>query len=115
MEGISYPVKLHQTDRFEDLNQNISVNVFAYEDDKIFPVRITENKGREHHVNPLVVNDNENHHYILIRNFSRLLSKQYKSYSGRLYFCPYCPHGCTSQHVMDDHQERSKMLGAQRI
>ena len=41
MNGISYPVKLPQIDRFEGLNQNISVNVLAYEDDKVFPVRIT--------------------------------------------------------------------------
>ena len=87
MDGISYPVKLHQIDRFEGLNQNMSVNVFAYEDDKIFPVRITENKGREHHVDLLVV------------NFSRLVSKQYKSHNGRLYLCLYCRHEGTSQRV----------------
>ena len=115
MDGILYPVKLHQIGRSECLNQNISVNAFAYEDDKVFPVRIPENKSRKHHVNLLVVNDNENHDYILIRNFSRLLSKQYKSYNGRLYFCPYCLHGCTSQRVLDDRQERFKLHGAQWV
>lgn len=62
-----------------------------------------------------MVNDNKNHHYILIRNFSRLVSKRYKSYNGRLCFCPYWLHGCTSQLVIDDHQERCKIHGAQRI
>ena len=84
MDGILYPLKLHQTDRFESLNLNIFVNVFAYDDDKVSPVRIAENKGREHHVNLLVVNDNANYHHVLVRDFSCLVSKPCKSYNGRL-------------------------------
>ena len=84
MDGILYPVKLHQIDRFEGLNTNISVIVFAYGDDKVFPVRIAENKGKKHHVNLLVVSDNANYHHVLIRDFSCLVSKQCKSHNGRL-------------------------------
>ena len=82
MDGISYPVKLKDIDRFENLNENISVNVFAYEEKKIFPVKIANAKGRQHHVNLLVITDNESHHFILIKNLNRLLVRQYKKYNG---------------------------------
>ena len=103
MDGTSYPVKLRDIDRFENLNENKSVNVFAYEEKKIFPARIIKAKGRQHHVNLLVITDNESHHFILIKNLNRLLVRQYKKYNGRLYFCPYCLHRCTSQRVLDNH------------
>ena len=32
MDDISYPVKLRDTDKFESLNENASVNVFAYKE-----------------------------------------------------------------------------------
>ena len=72
MDGISYPLKLRNIDKFE--NQNISINVFAYEEKKIFPVRITNAKGRQH-VNLLVITNNGNrrHHFILIKSPNRLL------------------------------------------
>ena len=90
MDGISYPLKLRDIDRFESLNENVSANVFAYGEKKIFPVRITNAKGRQHHVNLLVITDNEIHHFILIKVLNRLLVIQYKKCNGRLYFCPYC-------------------------
>ena len=97
------PVKLRDFDRFKNPNENISVNVFAYEEKKIFPVRITNAKGRQHHINLLVITNNESHHLISIKNLNRLLVRQYKKYDGRLYLCPYCLHGCTSQRVLNNH------------
>ena len=53
------PVKLRDTDRFKNLNENICLN--------------------------------------------RLLVRQYKKYNRRLYLCPHCLHGCTSQRVLNNH------------
>ena len=97
------PVKLRDIDRFKNLNENISVNVFAYEEKEIFPVRITNAKGRQHHINLLVITNNESHHLISIKSLNRLLVRQYKKYNRRLYLCSYCLHGCTSQRVLDNH------------
>ena len=81
MNEICYPVMLRDIDRFENLNENISVNALAYEEKKIFPVRITNAKGRQNPVNPLVITEIENHHFILIKNLNRLLVMQYKKYN----------------------------------
>ena len=50
MEGIEYPVKIKDIERFEKQN-DISVNVFGYEKKKVFPLRISEEKDRQHQVN----------------------------------------------------------------
>lgn len=47
MKGIHYPVKLSQIEKFENQNQ-VSVNVFGYEDREIFPMRITKKKKTSH-------------------------------------------------------------------
>lgn len=45
MQGIHYPVHITQISKFENQN-NISVNVFGYEDKDIFPIRITKLKKK---------------------------------------------------------------------
>ena len=68
MDGIKYPIRIQDINKFERLN-NISVNVFAInEDEKIFPLRITPSKDLNHHVNLLYITDEdgERSHYTLI-------------------------------------------------
>lgn len=47
MNGIQYPVHLSQIPKFENQN-DISINVFGYEDKEIFPMRITKSKRKSH-------------------------------------------------------------------
>lgn len=74
----------------------------------MFPIAVTENKARTHHVNLLIINGKDAYHYILIRNLSRLLSPQYECYNRKLYFLPFYSHGCSSQLILDTHQEKCK-------
>ena len=115
MEGIEYPVKIKDIDRFEKQNNNISVNVLGYDEKKVFPLRISEEKERQHQVNLLLITDNSNTHYVLIKDMSRLLSAQYSKHNGNLYFCNYCFHGCRSEEVYKKHVEICKRHGEQRI
>ena len=68
-----------------------------------------------HHVNLLIINNNDTHHYILITDLSRLLSLQYKSFNRRLYFCPFCLHGCSSQSILDNNHKKCKVYGTQNV
>ena len=52
--GIQYPVDIKEIRKFEHQN-NISVNVYGYEDKKIFPLRITTMTAASHHVNLLCI------------------------------------------------------------
>ncbi|WAR19509.1 ZN282-like protein [Mya arenaria] len=63
MSGISFPVTLSQIRKVERQNEHISINVFAYEDESIVPLRITEQRHRLHHVNLLWLMHEEKSHY----------------------------------------------------
>jgi hypothetical protein len=76
-EGIQFPVKVPDIKKFCRMNNNISINIYLYEDSKIFPYKtFTEKEKREHHINLLLLNLNNNYHYIYIKNLSRLISSQ---------------------------------------
>ena len=70
MSGIQYSVEV------KDQN-NISVNVYEYEDEKMFPLRITTTTVARHHVNLLYVTAGEKSHYVLVKEWSRMVSIQY--------------------------------------
>lgn len=97
-DGINFPVKLNDIHKFEILN-NISINVFGinnqYKDGKMVseivgPLHFT-NKRQNTHVNLLLVTDIEgNTHYTLIKDLSRLVSRQRSKHHGRNYICDGC-------------------------
>ena len=59
MSGIEYPVSINSISKFEAQNPDISINVFGYDiednlknesKNEVYPLRITPNKDRLHHV-----------------------------------------------------------------
>ena len=118
MDGIKYPIRIQDINKFERLN-NISVNVFTInEDEKIFPLRITPSKDLNcHHVNLLYITDEdgERSHYTLIRYLSRLVSSQFNNHNGKKFTCNFCLHACQSEEILKQHKERCSLHNAQRI
>jgi len=87
-DDIEFPMTLKNIGKFERLN-NISINVYGIEEQKILPLRLTDNK-REKHVNLLYVQDPRDDnigHFILIKNLSRLVSSQLNKCNGKKYIC----------------------------
>ena len=71
---MSFPAKLRDINKFEKQNPNISVNVLGCDDEnKIYPLRISEMNKRLHEVNLLQLEDK---HDALINYMSRLLTHQ---------------------------------------
>ena len=64
MSGIQYPVDLKDICKFEYQN-NISVNVYGYEDKTVRSLRITTVTSATHHVYLL---KNKESHYVLVKN-----------------------------------------------
>ena len=64
---------------------------------KIFPLRITTMTVARHHVNLLYITAGETSHYLLVKDLSRLVSRQYNNHSNKKYFCKYCLHGCPAK------------------
>ena len=80
--GLKFPVKLDQIVVFEQLNPQISINVFGFEG-VVYPLRLSKRKSEqrersenEQTINLLLISDGEKQHYCLIKSLSRLLSSQ---------------------------------------
>ena len=110
MSGIDYPVKLKNITKFERQNE-VSINVFGYEDGKVFPVRITDGRNElTHHVNLLLISsEHQQSHYVLIKNLSRLLSSQLSNHNGKKWFCDFCIQGFSSEAILLKHVEFCKV------
>ncbi|KAK3747985.1 hypothetical protein QZH41_003960 [Actinostola sp. cb2023] len=109
---IEFPVSISKIPKFEKQNQ-ISVNVFGFEEGALFPVHISEERYSVH-VDLLLYSLGQQHHYCLIRDLNRLLSNQRK-HNGKMFHCPHCLHGFVRQDLLDDHQPLCSQHGAQRI
>lgn len=114
MRGIEYPVRLAQISKFENQN-DISVNVFGYEDKEIFPMRVTKVKKKAH-VDLLYLKRGEFFHYCLIKNLNRFLYRTEGVNSGHSHkYCPYCLHGFFKQRTLDRHIDFCMSLGEPKI
>ena len=82
-DGISFPMKLKDIKKFEQQNPQVSMNVLGYEDEKIFPLRISKMAKKEHEVNLLLLEDK---HFVLINDLSRLLSHQMSNHKEKRFF-----------------------------
>ena len=82
---------------------------------KIFSLRITTMTAARHHVNLLYITAGKKSHYVLLKDLSRLVPRQYNNDKGKKYFCQCCLHGCTNEEVLKNHLGRWKLLGVQRM
>ena len=77
-DGIIFPANNNDTDKFEKLNHNVSVNVFEVDDEQEQKVisRKLKNKDAKCHVDLLRIDDDDSSHFVYIKDCSRLLNSQ---------------------------------------
>ncbi|CAC5362600.1 unnamed protein product [Mytilus coruscus] len=113
MTGIEYPTPLSQISQFEKQNNNISVNIFGYEEGEIFPLYITK-KTYCHHVNMLYLKEINKSHYVLINNFNRFLSRT-KKHRAEHFFCYLCLQGFPDKCKLEMHKADCRKFDFQKI
>ncbi|XP_065639669.1 uncharacterized protein LOC136072392 [Hydra vulgaris] len=96
-------LSLQQITQFEKNNQNVSVNVYGYEN-SAYPLRISENKNRQHEIDLLLISNDETNHYCLIKSISRLLSSQISKHNGKKHFCRNCLQSFSTEESLSKHQ-----------
>jgi len=111
MEGIEFPVKIHQISKFENQN-NISINLFGYEKKQFFPIYISE-KGFKSFYDLLLISDGEKRHYCYIPNINRLFRSLTSSGSPGFY-CRYCLHRFSSNRRLNEHKTTCAEFGVQK-
>ena len=95
-------MKIRDIDRFEKLNADINISVFGLDNVKVFPMQITSKSNAPHRVNLLYISKDEISHYVL-KDLSRLITKQLSGGNGRKFICQLCLHACTSQEILHKH------------
>lgn len=71
-KNLNFPLPINRIKTFEANNSDISINVFGLDEDNniIGPYYFTQ-KEKSHHINLLLLEDDEKSHYIWIKNISR--------------------------------------------
>ena len=100
--GINFPASLRDVDKFEKLNDAISVNVFGYEKE-VYPLRISK-RANQKTVNLLLISDGENQHYCWIKNMSRLISSQVNKHEHERFFCMRCLNSFNTNESLQKHE-----------
>ena len=65
------PVALTDIPAFEK-NNHLKINVFAYEQTKFYPVYLSKYRGKTKRINLLLLSEENNWHYCLIKNLDRV-------------------------------------------
>lgn len=93
-DQISFPTKLEDLHIFAAANQDINLNVFGIsaEDGKsvVGPLFSTEREAQYNINLMLLTNDNQQSHFCLIKDLSRLAARQRKAHRNRQYYCQMC-------------------------
>ena len=111
--GIEFPVTTKQYNKIEKQNE-ININVFGYEDKQPYPIYISKEKN-EDCLNLLLITENENKHYVLIKDFNKLMYNQTK-HKERKHFCMHCLQCFSSERVLTNHKENCiQVNGTQAI
>ena len=111
--GIEFPVTVKQYNKIENQNQ-ININVFGYENKQQYPIYVSKEKY-EKHMELLLITENENKHYVLIKDFNRFMRHQTK-HNERKHFCMHCLQCFISERVLDNHIDNCILInGTQAI
>ena len=91
MNGISYPVDSRGIDQFESQNPEIAISLLGYDKDKgVYSLKNTDHINRKHQITLLLIKNEDNSHYCLVKNLSALLASQINNHKGKRLFCLNC-------------------------
>ena len=100
--GIEFPVCIKHYNKIEKQN-SININVFGYENKQPYPIYISKEKN-EDHMELLLITENENNHYVLIKDFNKFMYNQTK-HEHRKHFCMHCLQCFSSDRVLINHKD----------
>ena len=105
MDGIEYPVSLKDIDKFENQNPTISIIVYGYDGESVYPLRSSDNTDREHKIRLMLIEKDGVLHYTWVKNVSFLLSSQVSKHKEKSYFCDRCLNPFWCEQSLNKHLE----------
>ena len=111
--GIEFPVSTKQYNKIEKQNE-ININVFGYENKQPYLIYVSKEKYDDH-MNLLYITENENKHYVLIKDFNAFMYNQTKHKESK-HFCMHCLQCFSSERVLYNHKDNCiKINGTQAV
>ena len=111
--GVEFPVSVKHYNKIEKQN-SININVFGYENKQPYPIYVSKEKY-ENNMELLLITENENKHYVLIKDFNKFMYNQTK-HKERKHFCMHCLQNFSSDRVLNNHKENCIQInGTQAI
>ena len=98
---IEFPVTINQYNKIEKQNE-ININVFGYENKQPYPIYISKEKY-EKHIELLLITEENNNHYVFIKDFNRFMYNQTK-HEHKKHFCMHCLQCFSSEEVLKNHK-----------
>uniref|UniRef100_A0A8D8TAN0 DNA-directed DNA polymerase n=1 Tax=Cacopsylla melanoneura TaxID=428564 RepID=A0A8D8TAN0_9HEMI len=115
-KSLKFPMQVKQIGTFENRNPKISVSVFGYEENTIYPLYISVNLDRKYHIDLLLITLEESSHFLLIRNKNTLFKHiLYPKSHHEVHICDYCLNNLSSKQAHDNHVVRCKLVTPQHI
>jgi len=112
--NLTFPLKVSDVSKFEDMNDSIAVNVLFYENKEIIPLYPSPHRNRKHHVNLLLLESEGKFHYTLVRNLSRLAAGRTK-HNASTYVCASCLHPFRHEHCLTRHTPECSIHPPQKV
>ena len=99
---VEFPVEEKDFKKIEVQN-NICINVFCYENEMIFPIYVSDQKFENSVDLLLLINDNKSH-YVYIKDFNTFMFHKTKN-KNKKWFCRSCLQCFSSENVLIKHKE----------
>ena len=107
--GIDFPTPVSQIDKLERQNENLALNVFGWENDKVLVHRLSEKDGRIPRINLMLTTQGDNSHYSYVKRLTALLYDQTRHNESK-HFCERCLHGYSRPELLERHKPECKGL-----
>ena len=108
-DGIKFLISKKDFLKISVMNK-INTNVFSYEDKIIYPIYLSDQSFNDV-LDLLLINN----HYVLIKDFSRLMFNKTKSKTKK-WFCKSCLQSFSSEKILNEHSKDCLLInGKQRI
>ena len=97
---MKFPCSRKDIDRFEEESQgSISVSVYKLPNETTITNRITKVENAEHQINLSMVEKEDNHHYVLIKDLSKMVGCQYNGNTKKKQIRHHCLRVSINRHI----------------
>ena len=102
-DNIDFPTPLKQIDNLEKQNQNLAINVFGWEKERVIVHRISRKEKSVKRINLMLIESEGRQHYCWVKRVSALLFD--KAINNKTFYCMLCLSRFTKAHVLVEHEK----------